>query len=667
MKFLVCVAAVALLMAVAVDADCYMHNPRGSNNRLNEKSANRNNGDRLFDSQNNNRGGYNVGDRTNEAFNGNDSGDASGTAFTGFTNGLDKDQYAMMFYEESKLAVEWTAQHGCGGHEEGDTHKLNCNMVLQFACNTNNEVQTQPALQMELKDGRNTNTPDTAGNFAAAKIGSSRQTRGTRVDQNDSNGRGRHESEAWYYECERRERNMGLFTADQKLKGKTSKHTRQNPNGGRRGLECPEERDYYPNWNPSPWMDIAYMTSNMEDCSGEGGFDVAGNSQNNNQVYRCSYTGNDYDNNEAYSKAMKALTKEQCDELTAEDASIKWVGYSHGLAAPDCIAADWSRVNHLGNGANGQPNMYNWTLPKLSNTDKNGVGKNTMIMQYPNAANSLAKCVLRIRYNISTDDYDPRTTDAMYNDNKEDGNRSPVTQNPTVDVGAHLQGLRLAINTAQFGRTFQDRSHTFYIKKRPAGIGGEILNLNVRGKRGNIVQTFPSVEYDFVPSRFHAKTSSHIHVQWTGSNTHNNGNPAGDGQAGDAGEGTGGTDRQNMVGITTEAMNYPIPMDKPDNDAVNFIKQMTCKEGGGRDSLLNEGQVIPEADCAMRLATSNQYWTLAEANNADQNFNPLLNDAPASLVGGILLTPKKAGTYHYMNTRNNNFSNRSQKGTIVVD
>merc|ERR1719498_2387653 len=50
-----------LLVALAC-ADTYMHMPRGSNNRLNEKSANRQNGNRLFDSQNNNRGGYNVGE-----------------------------------------------------------------------------------------------------------------------------------------------------------------------------------------------------------------------------------------------------------------------------------------------------------------------------------------------------------------------------------------------------------------------------------------------------------------------------------------------------------------------------------------------------------------------------------------------------------------------------
>ena len=52
-------------LIIALNGDCYLHYFRGSNNRLNEASANRNNANRLFDSQNNNRGGYNCCDLDN--------------------------------------------------------------------------------------------------------------------------------------------------------------------------------------------------------------------------------------------------------------------------------------------------------------------------------------------------------------------------------------------------------------------------------------------------------------------------------------------------------------------------------------------------------------------------------------------------------------------------
>ena len=34
--------------------------------------------------------------------------------------------------EGTYLMVEWTNQHGCGGNEDTDPHKLNCNMVIQY-------------------------------------------------------------------------------------------------------------------------------------------------------------------------------------------------------------------------------------------------------------------------------------------------------------------------------------------------------------------------------------------------------------------------------------------------------------------------------------------------------------------------------------------------------
>ena len=46
-----------------VVGDSYLHNPRGSNNKLSENNNNVDNANRLFDSQNNNAAGYQVCDK----------------------------------------------------------------------------------------------------------------------------------------------------------------------------------------------------------------------------------------------------------------------------------------------------------------------------------------------------------------------------------------------------------------------------------------------------------------------------------------------------------------------------------------------------------------------------------------------------------------------------
>merc|ERR1719336_3105742 len=112
---------------------------------------------------------------------------------------------------------------------------------------------------MILRNGDNTNTPNAPNN---------RDDVANQFNNNNQNNglRGRHESEEFYYFAKKRERNKGLFTADQNLKGNSQIYTRQNPNGNRRGLEVPEERDYYPYWGITPWRDIAWLGNDKKFC-----------------------------------------------------------------------------------------------------------------------------------------------------------------------------------------------------------------------------------------------------------------------------------------------------------------------------------------------------------------------------------------------------------------
>lgn len=563
---------VALAIVASVSADVYMQYPRGSNCRLNGKNRNRQNGNRMFDSQNNDRGGYNVG---------------SG---------------GMHYYPGSTMTIEWTNQHQCGGAlGPGGAKSLNthCELILQYMCSTT------------LRDGQTTKTiPD---NRNQCKDGN------CNVDQKY----GMHEDYDYYQNCKKRSRNKGLFTADQNLNNKDrAKNTRQNPNGNRRAYECPEERDYYPYWGPAPWKDIAIMTTDTSRCA------LYKAESHNVKAKGVCVPPEDYN-------SAIPITKAACEALTSNGEKGVWTEVpAHGIPAPECIQAPYSRDNHLGNGVGGFANTYNWTIP------------NDPDMRGPSMG-----CALRLRYNISTADFDGWKEDASKNNEKTDiaslvglPNQEAAAArgykfegNPNVKAfkeAGNKFTLQLAVNTAQFARTFQDRSHMWTVRERPASIpaNAKIHNLNVKGKRGNIVQTYPATEYDFTPNRLEIKAGDYVHIQWDGSN---------DNPKNNAGQGTAGTDRSNFVELREKK--YP-----------EGTKNIQSFGGWGT----NYPQFLKKTNFLGMESTELVY--LAQLPPGDELDN-------ASTYGN--LPPHKVtkkGTYYYMCTRNNNFTNRSQKGSIIV-
>jgi len=622
-----------LFLSSLVYADIYLHNPRGSNNRLDDQGRDRNNGNRMFDSQNNNRGGMNVG--------------------------------SVYYLSGSNLNLEWSPQHSCGGPNN------HCDLILQYTCDD------------RLRDGTTTRTipdqPKQCYNFDC-----------------DTDLRfGRHESFDYYTTCKYTSRNKGLFAASQKLKGQDARYTRQNPNGQRRGYECPEERDYYPYWRPTPWRDIAVFTNEESRCA-----EYVANSENVKGRSYCQVEIQSFAT--ATQKSMKyvPITEEECKTLNYTDAETEEVKFGewtthdpHGIPAPKCLLNHWTRDNHHGNtvGAleteeQGQWPGWKWTIPDID----------------PGMIDP-ERCTMRLRYNISTGDTDhfdseEEVTSAALtsgNNTKGNNNQQPselklfadregtipyfesweeqverdytLRNNPQVDIFGGLLGgdkkvrLQLAVNTAQFGRTFQDRTHRFAIRSVPEDAeyaGKMIYNVQVRGKRGNIVQTYPATEYDFTPNKLHCSEGEYVHFQWTGSNTNPNNND---------GQGRQGSDRSNIVPM--RAKNYEEPMSA--GRVTDGTTPATFGHLGNSYPAVISGEVGTEG--SFLGLTEDQLISLALLEHSNGNTQ-------TGQFGGEMSELDDAGTYfdmgpvkcgaqgifNYVCTRNNNFSNRSQKGRITV-
>lgn len=695
-----------VLLATLCAADLYLHSPPGSNNRNRERKNNRNNANRLFDSQNNGQGGY--------PWRGAPQGDGVPDPVT--------------YYKGSELQIEWTAQHACGANPN-----IHCELVVQYSCDDgdNAAATSMPGLRDgyptgQCYDSRNENNGKNGNNCEASTCAGctstehwlSRSFKST--NQNDIEGTntipdptqqgannlggktaavrnafytarsitasanrggantdfgvefGMHEDNKWYQKCVYTERNGGLYTSDQKLNKPDARSTRQNPNGARRGLECPEERDYYPYWRPTPWRDLAVLVSNVTYCDY-----FQSKSQNVATVGECECTFLNADNiNTARAGALCPITQIDC-----VNAGFTWIQQQGTTQkAPDCIYHPFSRDNHLGNTmavdqSTGQPL-----------TPKDGSEPQTASYTLKIPEEMQGKCILRLRYNMSTNDYPSHQyaekggtlgvdfggqNCPWYTGGTDCGNGDPDCQTGSGSSSDFACGtgltansiplynrpyvnlfdeptasgftLGLAINTHQTGRTFQDRSYAFNVADRPAGVEGRIVNLGLRGRRGNIVQSYPAVEYDFTPQFAKVENGDHLHIQLHGSDFNDNRNA-------NNGEGWEFSDRTNIVESAVRGMNYP-----KHHTAITLMESTAeAKKWAwvGQDPSLCDPAVNNDNN-------QNAYKNCGKLNMAPNRF-------PQNPQDGLKEINGKSGTYYYYSTRNNNFSNRSHKSQIVV-
>lgn len=636
---------VAAFLAVA-KADVYLHSPRGSNDRCDEKSNNRNNDKRCFDSENNAAGGYGICDKE------------------------------MVFYENTVLSIEWYSQHACGNgaklkDDPNNPESVHCEMVLQLGCDfAFKSFAEDGADTYMLTDGKSLGRPGADAANVATDDNDKFETFGDTCTQtrpltsectnpantaqaqcanlNLKNGRGTfnsdackchprkmqtyclHEPEAFYLKCGRRERNKGLFTADQNVNNNNGAlRTRQEPNSARYGYECVEERDYWPYWHPSPWIDLAVLTSDTTQCT-------RFRSESQNQKDKCECLASAGDTEERKLEAQKYNQPLDC-ELAGFNfvCSGNW-----NWDLPDCLLHASQPDNSLARtdvkGDNAAKTdgarlaHYDWKIPSSI---------------IPTGADE-TRCLVRLRYNISTAETD-REFDV--NDNFRVRNNPVHTFADGNATASPMDAipLRMAINTAQFGRVFEDRSYVFTIRRRPQELKGKTIhNLNVRGKRGNIAQVRNCFEYDFVPLVLKADVGDLVHFQWCLTDYNDNGN---------AGEGRQGTDRVNVVPIGSYDKNLPF--------SLNMTETIFAPEDLKVLAWLNQQ---PE-NC---FSTTQMLTT--ERNNGNNPRSCHFLNGPRDENGlptayfSYIAKVIRTGAFQFMSSRNNNFTNRSQKAAINV-
>ena len=200
------------------------------------------------------------------------------------------------------------------------------------------------------------------------------------------------------------------------------------------------------------------------------------------------------------SKKLIPITEDACGQ-----AGLKWKVFKRSADFFCGRPSHTSRDNHHGqNGQNGH-SYFDWTVPGTISPDQN--------------------CALRIRYNITTGDYAtdidftknrPNVGENVgFQDAKEAQRRGWELKNdPDVSIFDFMADAKLELNvqTQQYGRTFEDRSHAFLVN---AKADDKVHELTVVGELGGPVSVYPSVMYGITPEVLSIEKGDKVHFHWS--------------------------------------------------------------------------------------------------------------------------------------------------------